>query len=64
MCAPERRLHFVSSPIESPIYPTAEATSIGVSIFILEENAAHMGPFAKAIIQRYSGPVSVIDVVD
>jgi hypothetical protein len=28
----------------------------------MEENAARMGPFANALIHRYSGPISVIDL--
>jgi hypothetical protein len=56
------RLPFARSPIESPIYPSVEG-AVNWSIDIIEENAYRMGPFAKAIIQRYSGPVSVIDIV-
>jgi len=62
VCATKGRLHFARSPIESPVYPTEEG-AINWCIAIIEENAGRMGPFAKALIERYSGPVSVIDLV-
>jgi len=61
VCAVEGRLPFARSPMESPIYPTVEST-VQWCVDIIEDNAARMGPFPKALIQRYSGPVSVIDL--
>jgi hypothetical protein len=57
----QRPFAFSRSPIETPIYPTVDG-AVNWSIDIIEENAYRMGPFAKALIERYSGPVSVMDL--
>jgi hypothetical protein len=62
VCARNGRLHFARSPIDSPVFPTVD-DAVNWSIDIIEENAARMGPFAKALIERYSRPVSVIEVI-
>ena len=62
VCAATGRLHFARSPIDSPIYPTVEG-AVKWCIDIMEENACRMGAFAKALIERYSGPVSVMKLV-
>jgi len=50
VCGTKGRLHFARSPIESPVYPTEEG-AISWCIAIIEENAARMGPSAKALIE-------------
>ena len=55
-------MHFPVSPTESPIFLTVQETE-DWCVDIIEENAYRQGPVAIALIERYSGPVSVIDVV-
>jgi hypothetical protein len=61
VCAATGRLPFPRSPIESPIYPTVDG-AVQWCIDIMEDNVCPMGPFAKALIERYSGPVSVMEI--
>lgn len=56
------RMRCPRSPIDSPIFPTREWAEQWC-VAIIEENHARMGPLAIALIERYSGPVSVIEVV-
>jgi hypothetical protein len=46
----------------SPIFLTVEDAEEWC-VDIMEENASRQGPFAIALIERYSGPVSVLDVL-
>jgi hypothetical protein len=61
VCAPKGRMHFARSPIDSPVFPTVDE-AVHWAAGMIEENHARMGPFAKALIERYSGPVSVIEL--
>ena len=56
------RMHFPMSPTESPIFLTVQETE-DWCVDIIEENAYRQGPVAIALIERYSGPVSIIEVV-
>ena len=47
---------------ERPIFLTLQETE-DWCVDIMEENAYRQGPFAIALIERYSGPVSVLDIV-
>ena len=62
ICARTGRMHYARSPIDSPIFQTLQDT-IDWCVDIMEENAYRHGPFAKALIERYSGPVSVLDII-
>lgn len=63
VCAPKGRMRFARSPIDSPVFPTREWAEQWC-IDIIVANYKSMGPFAKALIEPYSGPVSVMEIVD
>ena len=55
------RMRFARSPIDSPVFPTREWAEQWC-VAILEANHASAGPLAIALIERYSGPVSVMEI--
>lgn len=61
--AREGQLPFARYVMESPIYDTRQGAMYWAAALI-EENADRQGPFAIAIIEPYSGPVSVVTIVD
>jgi hypothetical protein len=54
-------MHYARSPIDSPIFLTPEDAE-DWCVDIIAENANRQGPFAMALIERYSGPVSMLDL--
>lgn len=62
ICARKGRMRYARSPIDSPIFLTVKEAEEWC-VDIMAENADRQGPFAIALIERYSGPVSVLDVV-
>ena len=61
VCARKGRMHYARSPIDSPIFLNLQDAE-DWCVDIIAENAYRQGPFAMALIERYSGPVSVLDV--
>ena len=61
VCARKGRMHYARSPIDSPIFLTPEDAE-DWCVDIIAENANRQGPFAMALIERYSGPVSMLDL--
>jgi hypothetical protein len=52
---------FPRSPIDSPLFPMSESAEQWC-VAILQANHTRMGPLTIAVIERYSGPVSVMGV--
>jgi hypothetical protein len=55
-------MHYTRSPIHGAVFATVDE-AVQWAGGIMEENHVRMGPFAKALIEPYSSPVSVIEVV-
>jgi hypothetical protein len=61
LCARTGRLPFPRSPINEAIFDTVEQAEEWC-VAMIEENADRLGPFVNALIERYSGPVSVVEL--
>jgi hypothetical protein len=60
---PEGQLHFARYVIDGPICETRDEAAHWAAN-IIEENALRNGPFAIAVIEPYSGPISMMKIAD